>query len=422
MSDEARTGAEDELPNVAALPIAGRPNGEQALLLRAIWNGFIDRKTWPTFDYVERTMYGQTPGQGLNAQDVILGCPWIVRPHGMSAYGWVWSSSSSPGGLNPGDIVGLTVAGMYALPDGPQYQFAHDSTRAFLWALAAIVRAELAAAPDPQSVVHVQVPQSEIAEWLPSELHAHLAVLKEVLDREPPTVRRVRTLEPTKWAVDPERTIRCYYGADSVEKYLRAVAQAIAPPVLGAPAVASSSLALPEAIDYLNEVWHRRAKGPLFDIRRADAAAKCALGCASKDEFDSRLSAVSEILAHVRLPGFQLDMKLVHLEQGIGAQLPDDAAGRAREAVVALRQVVALRTWRQHSGSDLEKRAREAMARVGVQLPTHDWGSAWERIQAFAVGALNALREEVELVNDIGTFGGSVESSGPAHDAFRNRE
>ncbi len=391
-------------PELPILPIAARPTGHQVRLLSTIWNAYAQTGRWPTFDYVERTLYGRAPNLSLNAQEVILDCPWIVRPHGLAAYGWVWASNSQHWSLNRDESLGLTVAGMHALPSSPEYRAAHRYVEAFLWALTTIVAAELSADPDPQGVVDVRVRETDLADKMPPHVRADVPMLKDVLDREPPTVRRVRTPEPGTWAVDPELRIRLYNRIDSVDAYLSAVAEDVAPAGAQPTPVAPSALSLPEAIDYLNEVWHRRAGAPLFDIRRADAAAKCALGCASKDEFDSRLSAVGEILAHMRLPGSDRDRLLIDLQQGLPPQLPDEAADRATGAIDDLRLLLSLRTWRQHSGTEPAKRARAAMARVGIQLPTNDWGGAWGRIQAFAVAALNALREEVELIEEIQSF------------------
>lgn len=46
-----------------------------------------------------------------------------------------------------------------------------------------------------------------------------------------------------------------------------------------------------------------------------------------------------------------------------------------------------------------EATAVRAMERLGVRLPTGDRGPAWRIVQVRMVGALNALREEVELLD-----------------------
>jgi len=39
------------------------------------------------------------------------------------------------------------------------------------------------------------------------------------------------------------------------------------------------------------------------------------------------------------------------------------------------------------------------MARLGITLPVLDWGATWAHVQARAVEALSALREEVETLD-----------------------
>jgi hypothetical protein len=59
-----------------------------------------------------------------------------------------------------------------------------------------------------------------------------------------------------------------------------------------------------------------------------------------------------------------------------------------------------LRAWRQDPGAD--DRGRRGMQRLGVQLPTFNYEAAWRHLQARAVAALNALREEVEAIESWG--------------------
>jgi hypothetical protein len=39
------------------------------------------------------------------------------------------------------------------------------------------------------------------------------------------------------------------------------------------------------------------------------------------------------------------------------------------------------------------------MRRLGVRLPTDDWGTAWRTLQIRTVAALNALRDQIELID-----------------------
>lgn len=156
-----------------------------------------------------------------------------------------------------------------------------------------------------------------------------------------------------------------------------------------------SSLSLPEAIDYLNAV-SRGAAGAAkrwSGSPRAEAAAKLALDCSTVDEFESRLSAIAGILAQLRLPQETGGKKLIDVRKFLGQVLSDDAATRAQDAINVLRDIVALRGWRQHPGT--EEVAATAARHLGIALPSESWGATWDRIRELAVSALSVIREEI---------------------------
>lgn len=59
-----------------------------------------------------------------------------------------------------------------------------------------------------------------------------------------------------------------------------------------------------------------------------------------------------------------------------------------------LRDIVALRVWRQHPGTD--EAGNAAARRLGLAFPSADWGATWDGIRERAVAALSAIREEIE--------------------------
>lgn len=105
------------------------------------------------------------------------------------------------------------------------------------------------------------------------------------------------------------------------------------------------------------------------------------------------------ILSQIRLPGGTGDKKLVDLRACLGEILENDAATRAQEAVNVLRDVVAMRVWRQHPGT--EQAGAEAARRLGVALPARTGGATWDQLRAQSVAAISAIREEVEQVSPI---------------------
>lgn len=120
----------------------------------------------------------------------------------------------------------------------------------------------------------------------------------------------------------------------------------------------SSSLSLPEAIDYLNAVWRVHTGKRLLRIARAEAAAKLAFGCSNADELEARLSAFCGILGDLQLPDSDGNRKLSDLKDYLANELPAEAVGHAEAAVDDLRAYFDIRTWRQHPGTKPEMRGR----------------------------------------------------------------
>lgn len=189
--------------------------------------------------------------------------------------------------------------------------------------------------------------------------------------------------------------LRTFDGLASLGDYVQRLVDAVAGPQRVPAPTYESSLGLPEAIDYLNAIW-RVSMGegaPLFRISHAEAAAKLALDCTTVGEFESRLSAVVGILSQIQLPGHEGDKSLMDLQGFLSERLDAPAADRVEEGIGALRAVVALRNWRQHTGVDSKGLA--AVPSLGVNLASGDWASAWDVVRGRLVDALAVIREEV---------------------------
>jgi hypothetical protein len=228
--------------------------------------------------------------------------------------------------------------------------------------------------------------------WLLNQVA--LEALRDSLALEPATWHcRPSSSEP--WRVTLSPFLRAYEGVNTPHEYLERVVEKFTPVEAAPEPLHPSALSLPEAIDYLNVVWRLHARIPLLRIGRAEAAAKLVLDCATADEFESRLSALVSILDSVSLPDGD-GKKLIDLDGYLKGTLAKESAGRASEAISDLRGVIGLRVWRQHAGT--ERRAVRGMQRLGITLPVVDWAWAWQNVQARAVAALSALREEIETM------------------------
>jgi hypothetical protein len=211
-----------------------------------------------------------------------------------------------------------------------------------------------------------------------------------------PGICQVTPTENGPWSASLSPFLRSYAGVASPLEYVDRLVETIWLPPQPSLPLHPSSLSLPEAIDYLNAVWRASVGNgkALIRISRAEAAAKLALDCATVDELESRLSAFAGILAQLRLPQETGDKKLIDLRKFLGQTLSDGSATRAHDAVNVLRDVVALRVWRQHPGT--EEVGADAARRLGVALPSESWGATWDHIRELAVSALSAIREEIE--------------------------
>jgi hypothetical protein len=344
---------------------------------------------WPFFQYVERTLYRK---HRLNAVEVLSTCP-VIRGGG-GAYGWVWHQPPSPVSLMPEHELALTIAGMRLVAEDS------EDIALFLDYLSVLVANEAAFDPVPDRVSEVtlspdalvQILRAMPAKW---DLGSRsLTWLSNLAEHEPATWHS-RFLPDDR--IELSRFLRSYGGITTAMEYVERVIALYASPVAASEPLHPSSLSLPEAIDYLNAVWRAHHSGsPLIRLGRVEVAAKLALDCATVEEFESRLSALTSALDGMNVPDSTDGGKLFELKSYLSSKLPKDAAARTDDAADDLRAVFDLRVWRQHEGTDA--RARRGMQRLGLTLPPADWGEAWAHVQSKAVIALSALREEIEML------------------------
>lgn len=377
-------------------PLLAEPTDQQARLLDVVYRGCELSGGWPIFQYVEEVLYRDH--DALDAQTVLLECPYIRFSAGQGRYGWVSAQAPSLQAVGPEHRLSLTVAGMTRLDR------AHHDVDLFLDVLGYLVERGRSFTPSPTTVQAVEVKSAELQRDLGPPRgqrfldSAALVRIGELLRSEPSTWNcQIKAAdEPAMWTASLSPFIRRYAGVQTADEYVDRLVELIAPPSPASEPLHPSSLSLPEAIDYLNAVWRLHAGKPLFTIARAEAAAKLALDCVNADELEARLSALCGILSHLQLPDSEDNGSLNQFKKYLKESLPAGATDRAEEAVDDLRAFVDLRVWRQHPGAD--QRGKQGMQRLEVELPTSDWEGAWRHLQARAVAALSALREEVETL------------------------
>jgi hypothetical protein len=375
------------------------PSDDQRQLLRVIWESRLSEGAWPIYDFVERTLYQQ--GIRPNAWTVISECPWVRLESGFSHYGWTWQYRGLATAPPPDDLIGLSVLGLFHA--GALYE-----AGMFIGALRYLVHAEQQFAPSPKTVPKVEVSAADIAPSLFPRpplsgvtggiRAADLALLGDLLRREPSTRAYMdQTLVPAdgNWTVTPKPFIRAYEGIKDIEGYAERLVAELSPPRAASLPETVSSLALPEAIDYLNAIWHLRFHQELFGIPRCTAAVELTHDCQTSLDFDSRVTALYGIFSQIRIPGGTKNGKPTSLKKFLARHPTLKGQPAATAAVEVMETFLKARAWRQHVDA-VEGIA--AMGQLGVKLPTEDWEGAWRTIRARMVESVNALREQVDLL------------------------
>ena len=268
------------------------PTPEQRSLLEAVSRPFLQTGEWPVMDYVDAVL----DDQGLDVWRVReTFSSWPVR------YSAVWPG---PGSLiNAEEKIGLTVAGLglcAALSED-----ARAIVEDYLVVLRYLADRFREAPASPTEARHVEVTSDDIGSRLEEvgrvvsleEKMVRCGQLYSVWQHEFTGWKAGSTFRtPTDWSVIVRREIRTYAQVVDIEGYLTRIAQSVLPSGSRSPPSHPSSLTLPEAIDYLDAVWRVRFAQRLFNLPGAAKTASLSLPCATSDEFDSRLSALSDLL------------------------------------------------------------------------------------------------------------------------------
>ncbi len=196
-----------------------------------------------------------------------------------------------------------------------------------------------------------------------------------------------------QWTHQPSSFIRRFRGVTDVPDYLARVRAWRAPAdPLPAPTL-SSPLGLAVALDYLSLAWKDRFGVPLVRLPNAERITRLAFDANTDAEFDSRLSALREILKSLdvggqpggagRIPAFLKD------------KLPTEAEPQINSAVATLQAVKHVRDAAQHA--DARSGAARELWRLGLSYPITDYAQAWRSVTAYVIDALRVLREALAV-------------------------
>jgi hypothetical protein len=336
--------------------------------------------TWPFWEWVRFQM----EQDGLIAEDIYTRMP--AWRHGYrfirTQKGTIYPDMAEP--------VALTVAGMFYA----RHPAMNAIIAGFLTALKLAAQQQISARPLPNQLFAIDLPLAQFAATVSNVSGAVLDAeeLAEVLRGEPPTWSGINQ-NGGLWSWDLKHSrLRPYLQNVSCEDYLIQLEKLIGISDSPASSQPLPVMALPDALDHLDLAWRLVTREPLVHVQRVAAAAKLSQPAVSAEEFESRCSALSDVLNGFNLAadGGKLNNMKTRLAELLGVH-----SGRARDAVDTLRDVIAIRAGQQHSAVVRAERARSSL---GLSALEGDWAGQWEQIRDITVQAINIIREEVSVL------------------------
>lgn len=185
--------------------------------------------------------------------------------------------------------------------------------------------------------------------------------------------------------------------------------------VVAEPAVAEpvSPLGLPELFDVLDAYWrlYFDKKLHLVDLTTVTAPASLTLPCSSRTEFESRLSALADIIDKLKvddalLPAMTEDEKAEKIKGSLDAlqialegKLPAQHHGNIQKTVRSLRKIRQARNALQH-GITRDGGLTAKLREIGIHDAPPNWSGAWNTIRIWTADALTLLRNELRRALD----------------------
>lgn len=365
------------------------PSDNARRLLKTVAKGFsVAQGTWPVWQYVLLRL----DADGLDGEKILQGLPtWQYHYRPVTSP----SSGSLP---DLSDQVALTMHGMVHADGHATEQL----VKAFVAALAEACETQRGIDPRPTAVVPVEVDSREFTVRVNKRAGSALSErqLFEVLRREPATWSGLREVgDAWRWDLSRLR-LHPYREVKTGRAYLEvleALVGAAVPPNID-PVL--PPLALPEAFDHLDLAWRLVTKSKLVRVPRATVPARLTQPVQSVEEFESRCSALSDLLASFDVPVGSLPSNSGSLQR-MSAELErllGDRAATSVAAVVKLRRVAGIRNAQQHTGSAV--RYDRDRAALGLSRFGNDWSGAWTHLEVVTVESLTTIREELVSLLD----------------------
>ncbi|GAB1817924.1 hypothetical protein [Herbidospora sp. RD11066] len=193
---------------------------------------------------------------------------------------------------------------------------------------------------------------------------------------------------------------RCHAGGNECWQRLVEVEEPAIPAV--------SPLELAEAFDVLDAVWRLAfdKRKPLLSLSTVTTPAALSLGCATRAEFETRISDLADLIDRIKVddtrlrPGTdkanEIKGSLDALTNCLHHHLDTAQYPAVDKAIRTLRTIRQARNAVQHGitdGGGLTARLRD----LGIHDAPPNWSGAWDVVRARAVGALTGLRHELMM-------------------------
>ena len=368
---------------------------DQQRLVDLVADAFVaEDYEWPMFQYLEWVL----DEEKRDAWEILRSFAYVGR-WGYGPVAWIRSSPAMK--PTPETEVALTVAGV------AQSSRLRAYLETFFSLLEYMAEERRAARPSPRKIVEPVASSEGFARYWRANRRLdmpHPRLTWQLLEREPPGFFGGRSYDPDShtWTRTVPREILELEGIRSVDDYLTRLERWLAPPD-PVPSFSSPAIPLPTAIDHLDDVWRLAFGSRLFQLTGAERLASLTEDVSSRDEYEARLSVMSDLLRSANAAvapggGKRPRDRLAGLSEKVASRVEEGGRGRVADAMLSLEAVLALRDSRQHGGAS--HRAMAAAQRLGLPYPTSDWGEAWRAVSGRTVQALSVIGDELRTTID----------------------
>jgi hypothetical protein len=367
---------------------------DQTRLISLVAEGFVLDGEWPIFDALE----GELDRDKKDAWEVLHSFPRV----GSWSYSAVWWAGINHPTQRPSSQteIELTLVGMY------HSSILDQAVPNLLRLLEVMVQRRRLTTINRREPRQLSVNNHDAARIVGEIPGSEMLVklLFKTLNREPSTASEGSTLNPDGgWSKGVPRSVLDYDGVSSIEGYATCLERlTVLPQFVQAPAV-PSPLSLVAALDYLDVVWRLSHKSNLFNYPSAERAAKLSHSANTSEEFDSRLTALGEIIrsangavkanATTKLMAATRDDPLAPFEDYLTRELGPASETRIGDAITTLEHAISVRDAAQHT--EAGDRGVQGLNALGVGHPIGDYSRAWQLLTSRVVEALDTLREEI---------------------------